>query len=187
MWTIPEVFTKIPQVNINDYQWYVISFKTFKKLKLIQAVISSYDSDNILWIPVHDELKRIQSQRNQVITIDKPNYPNYGFIGIHSDVTDINILRTEINYTFFAEILKGHVFPDEMKRVFEEAYKIISKTKEPNFKVGSTVFLASGVFYGTKAKILSVKGLKVYLEVLLGQNTIKICTNVMDIIKCNED
>lgn len=187
MWTIPEVFTKIPQVKIEDYRWYVISFRTFKKLKLINSIVSGYDSDNILWIPVHDELKRVTSQRDQVITIDKPNYPNYGFIGIHSDITDINKLRSEINSTLFADVLDGSVFPDEMKRVFEESYKIISKNKEPNFKVGSTVLLASGVLYGTKAKIISINGTKVCLEVAMGQNVIQVCTSIMDIIKYNND
>ena len=73
MWTIPEIYTRIPQVKIEDYRWYIISFHTFQKIKHIDSIIMSYDSDNILWIPTHNELKRIHSQRNQVITIDKPN------------------------------------------------------------------------------------------------------------------
>lgn len=187
MWTIPEVYTRVPQVKISDYRWYVISFQTFKKLKQIDDVLLSYDKDNFMWIPVHDEFKRLQSSSNQVITIDKPNYPNYGFIAIKSKTTNIKELISKINTGYFATILEGSVFDHEVKTAFEVAYKLASKKQKPTFEVGSYVLIISGAFYGMRAKVVKIDKTKVYLEIAMGQNAIQIVTNILDVVKDSDD
>lgn len=183
MWTIPEVYTRIPQVNISDYHWYVISFQTFKKLKQIDDILLDYDRENFMWIPVHDEYKRLQSSSNQVVTIDKPNYPNYGFLAIKPDTTNIKELRSKINTVFYATILEGSVFHHEVKTAFEVAYKLSSKKKKPTFEVGTYVLIVSGAFYGMRAKVINIDKTKVYLEVSMGQNSVQIVTNILDVVK----
>lgn len=183
MWTIPEVYTKIPQVNVSDYRWYAISFMTFKKLKQIDNVLKSFNEKNFLWVPAHDEYKRLQSRSNQVITIDKPNYPNYGFIAVVPGSVNMNELSARINFIYFATILKSPVFENEIKTVFEVAYKYNSKKNKPIFNSGSYVLLTSGAFFGMRAKVIKIEGTKAYLEVSMGQNVVQIITNVMDIVK----
>lgn len=185
MWTIPEVYTKIPQVNVTDYRWYVISFMTFKKLKQIDFVLKSFDASNFVWVPAHDEYKRLQSRSNQVITIDKPNYPNYGFIAVKPGSVNIGELAARINYIYFAMILKHPVFEKEIKQVFEVAYKYNVKKSKPAFKPGSYVLLTSGAFFGMRAKVVKIEGIKAYLEISMGQNTVQIITNIVDIV--NDD
>lgn len=187
MWTIPEVYTRIPQVNIEDYKWYTVSFMTFKKLSQIDFVLKKFDESNLLWVPAHDEYKRLQSQSNQVITIDKPNYPNYGFIGLKPGSVDIKDIMARINYIYYAIILKSPVFPEEMKQVFEVAYKYNAKKNKPAFNPGNYVLIKSGAFYGMRAKVIKIEGLKAYLEISMGQNTVQIITNIMDIIKDDTD
>lgn len=183
MWTIPEVYTRIPQVDLLNYRWYAISFLTFKKLKQIDSVVKRFNENNILWVPSHDEYKRLQSQSSQVITIDKPNYPNYGFIGIIPGSVDIDELIQRINYVYYAMVLKSPVFPDEMKQVFEVAYKYNSKKNKPSFNPGNYVLIKSGAFFGMRAKVIKINGVKAYLEISMGQNTVQIVTNIMDIVK----
>ena len=183
MWTIPEVYTKIPQINTDNYRWYAVSFMTFKELNQIDFVLKKFDERNILWIPVHDEYKRLQSKSNQVITIDKPNYPNYGFIGIIPGSVQVNELIPRINYIYYAMILKSPIFPEEIKQVFEVAYKYIAKKNKPVFNPGNYVLIKSGAFFGMRAKVVKIEGIKAYLEISMGQNTVQIITNIMDIVK----
>ena len=51
MWTIAEVFKRIPQVTVSDYRWYIINFYSFAKLEQINNIIKLQDNDNFLWIP----------------------------------------------------------------------------------------------------------------------------------------
>ena len=183
MWTISEVYTRIPQVNFEDYKWYAINFLTFKKLNQIDFILKQFDERNILWVPAHDEYKRLQSQSNQVITIDKPNYPNYGFIGIIPGSVSIDELVSRINYIYYATVLKSPVFPQEMKQVFEVAYKYSTKKNKPTFVPGNFVLIKSGVFFGLRAKVSRIEGVKAYLEISMGQNTVQVETNIMDIVK----
>lgn len=183
MWTIPAVYTRIPQVKIEDYRWYVINFMTFNKLKFIDNVLRSYDENNFIWIPTHDEYKRLQTRSNQVITIDKPNYPNYGFIAINPNTTNINDIIARINYVYYATILKSPVFEHEMKQVFEVAYKYNSKKNKSVFVPGTYVLLTSGAFFGMRAKVVKIEGIKAYLEVIMGQHVVQIITNILDIVK----
>lgn len=183
MWTIPEVYTRIPQVKASDYRWYAISFMTFKKLKQIEYVLKSFNENNFVWVPAHDEYKRLQSRSNQVITIDKPNYPNYGFIAIVPGSVRIGELAARINYIYYATILKSPVFEHEIKQAFEVAYKYSIKKSKPAFTPGSYVLLTSGAFFGMRAKVLKIEGIKAYLEISMGQNTVQIITNIVDIVK----
>ena len=58
MWTIAEVFKRIPQVTVSDYRWYIINFYSFVKLDQIDNVLKKYDQNNFLWLPTHIEKKR---------------------------------------------------------------------------------------------------------------------------------
>ena len=48
MWTIAEVFKRIPQVTVSDYRWYIINFYSFVKLSQINTLLKAYDNDNFL-------------------------------------------------------------------------------------------------------------------------------------------
>ncbi len=186
MWTIAEVFKRIPQVTVSDYRWYIINFYSFVKLNQISNVLKSYDNDNFLWVPTHLEKKRLQERSNQIITVDKPNYFTYGFIAIRPQSTNIKEIASRINFIYGAQILKGMVFDDEVKQALEVAYKYNAKKKEVSFQPGTTVRINSGAFYGLNAKVVEVNGTKVSLEVDMWQNTIQIVTSILDIQSLDE-
>lgn len=186
MWTIAEVFKRIPQVTVSDYRWYIINFYSFVKLDQIDNVLKKYDQNNFLWLPTHSEKKRLQERSNQIITIDKPNYFTYGFIAINPKNTNIKELRSRINYIYGAQILEGSVFEYEVKQALEVAYKYNAKKKEVVFTKGSVVRINSGAFYGLNARVAEVNGTRVSLEVDMGQNTVQIITSILDIQDVNE-
>jgi len=186
MWTIAEVFKRIPQVTVSDYRWYIINFYSFVKLSQINTLLKAYDNDNFLWLPTHLEKKRLQERSNQIITIDKPNYFTYGFIAIRPQSTNIKEIESRINYIYGAQILKGMVFEHEVKQALEVAYKYNAKKKEVVFQQGATVRINSGAFYGLNAKVVDVSGTRVSLEVDMGQNTIQIKTSILDIQNIDE-
>ena len=185
MWTIAEVFKRIPQVTVSDYRWYIVNFYSFSKLDQINNVVKLYDNDNFLWIPTHLEKKRLQERSNQIITIDKPNYFTYGFIAIRPQSTNIKELTSRINFTYGAQIINGMIFEHEIKQVLEVAYKYNVKKKETVFKSGDIVKINSGAFYGLNARVIEVNGTRVSLEVDMGQNTIQIITSILDIQNAN--
>lgn len=186
MWTIAEVFKRIPQVTVSDYRWYIINFYSFVKLKQISLVLKSFDNDNFLWLPTHSEKKRLQERSNQIITIDKPNYFTYGFIAIRPQSTNIKEIVSRINYIYGAQILEGAVFEHEVKQALEVAYKYNAKKKEVRFTKGSVVRINSGAFFGLSARVSEVSGTRVSLEVDMGQNTIQIVTSILDIQSADE-
>ena len=189
MWTIPEVYTAIPDAKcIDDYTWHIISFQSFNKLNQINSVLKSYDSNNFLWIPAHEEYKRLQSRSNQVIVIDKPNYPNYGFLAVTKDCRDdLQEICAKIDNVYYATILDGSIFNHEIKQAIKVAHTFVSNTKKPKFISGSSVLITSGAFYGMIAKVMKVEKLKAYLEIPMGQNAVQIVTSIMDIVKSDEE
>lgn len=186
MWTIAEVFKRIPQVTVSDYRWYIINFYSFSKLEQINNILKLQDNDNFLWVPTHLEKKRLQERSNQIITIDKPNYFTYGFIAIRPQSTNIKELISRINFIYGAQVLKGMVFEHEVKQALEAAYKYNAKKKEAGFLPGTTVRINSGAFYGLNAKVVEVNGTRVSLEVDMWQNTIQIITSILDIQSLDE-
>lgn len=186
MWTIAEVYKRIPQVTVSDYRWYVINFYSFVKLKQISSILKMFDNDNFLWLPTHLEKKRLQERSNQIITIDKPNYFTYGFIAINPKSTNIKEIMSRVNYIYGAQILDGMVFEHEIKQALEVAYKYNAKKKEVVFTRGSIVRINSGAFFGLNARVAEVNGTRVSLEVEMGQNTIQIITSILDIQNADE-
>jgi len=183
MWRIPDQYSEIPKLDTQTLSWYVLSLTTLDKLEYVLRLVKEDHPENILWIPIYKEHKRLREQSNQIILVDKLIYPSYAFVGVKKNIVDIAKLATQLSNNGYGELLRPQIFPHELEQAVQVAYTMNESLRENKFKKGTNVMLTSGAFMGVTAEVVEAKKNRVLLSASMGNKEIQIEVFVTDIIK----